>query len=260
MADLGFHVFAGVRKQADADRLQRDGSQHLVPVFIDVTDPESIARAARTVSDDIGDGGLAGLVNNAGVSVGGALEILPIDRLRMQLEINLIGPMAVTQAFLPFIRAAKGRIVNIGSISGRVASPMIGPYAMSKFGLEAFNDSLRRELHPWGIEVSIVEPGAIATPIWDKAISRVDRVLERMPEEQRALYGQHIDGARKAARKMSEEAIPAVTVAKQVHHALTAKKPRTRYLVGKDAKISARMAWLLPDRAMDWIIRKTRGR
>jgi NAD(P)-dependent dehydrogenase (short-subunit alcohol dehydrogenase family) len=188
------------------------------------------------------------------------LELIPIERLRMQLEVNLIGQVAVTQAFVPFLRQTKGRVVNMGSISGRVASPMIGPYAMSKFGLEAFSDSLRRELHPWGIQVSIVEPGAIATPIWDKSIDRVDHVLKVMTEEAKRLYGESIETARKTARKASEEAIPAVYVAKAVHHALTAPKPRTRYLVGKEAKIAARVAWILPDRAMDWIIRKSRGR
>ena len=258
LVDKGFQVFAGVRRQADADRLIRIGSNHLVPLFIDVTESESISKAAETVGTAVGDAGLAGLVNNAGVVVGGPLELIPIERLRMQLEVNLIGQVAVTQTFLPFLRQAKGRVVNMGSISGRIASPMLGPYAMSKFGLEAFSDSLRRELHPWGIHVSIVEPGAIATPIWDKSIDRVDHVLKDMPEEAMRLYGENIEAARTIARKMSDEAIPTTHVAKVVHHALTAPKPRTRYLVGKDAKIAARMAWLIPDRAMDWVIRKSR--
>ena len=257
LVDKGFQVFAGVRKQADADRLSRDGSSHLVPLFIDVTEGQSIAKAAETVRAAVGDAGLLGLVNNAGVVVGGPLELIPIERLRMQLEVNLIGQVAVTQAFAPFLRQAKGRVVNMGSISGLVASPMIGPYAMSKFGLEAFNDSLRRELHPWGIQVSIVEPGAIATPIWDKSIDRVDHVLKDIAEEARRLYGESIEAARKTAHKASEEAIPTIHVAKAVHHALTAPKPLTRYLVGKEAKIAARVAWFLPDRAMDWIIRKS---
>jgi NAD(P)-dependent dehydrogenase (short-subunit alcohol dehydrogenase family) len=212
------------------------------------------------VGKAIGDSGLAGLVNNAGVSVGGPLEFVPLERLRRQLEVNLIGQVAVTQAFLPHLRQAKGRIVNMGSISGRIASPMIGPYSISKFGLEAFSDSLRRELYPWGIHVSLVEAGAIATPIWNKAISRAEQAHKNMPEEARRLYGQSVEAARAAAVKMSEEAIPAHEVAKAVHHALTAPKPRTRYLVGKDAKIAALLAWLFPDRAMDWVIRKLRGK
>lgn len=255
LVDRGFHVFAGVRKPADADRLQSD---HLVPLVIDVTESETISQAAAAVGNVLGDVGLFGLVNNAGVVVGGPLELVPIERLREQLEVNVIGQVAVTQTFLPLLRQAKGRVVNMSSISGRVASPMIGPYAMSKFGLEAFSDSLRRELDPWGIQVSVVEPGAIATPIWDKSIDRVDHVLKDMPEKAKSLYGDDIEASRTAARKMRDEAIPAIHVARVVHHALTAPKPRTRYLIGKDAKMAARVAWLLPDRAMDWIIKKSR--
>jgi NAD(P)-dependent dehydrogenase (short-subunit alcohol dehydrogenase family) len=260
LAERGFKVFAGVRSGSDADRLVGEVGRALVPVFIDVTENETIAKAAEEVGKAIGDDGLTGLVNNAGVSVGGPLEFLPIERLRKQLEVNLIGQVAVTQYFLPHLRRAKGRVVNMGSISGRIASPLIGPYSMSKYGLEAFSDSLRRELYPWGIHVSLVEPGAVATPIWDKATTRAERAIKNMSPEARNLYGQSVEGARRAAVKMSEEAIPADEVAKVVHHALTAPKPRTRYLVGKDAKIAALLAWLLPDRAMDGVIRKVRGR
>jgi NAD(P)-dependent dehydrogenase (short-subunit alcohol dehydrogenase family) len=256
LVDRGFRVFAGVRKQADADRLQ---SERLMPLLIDVTESASIEKARETVGTAVSDVGLAGLVNNAGVVIGGPLELISTERLRTQLEVNLIGQVAVTRVFLQFLRQAKGRVVNMSSISGRIASPLLGPYAMSKFGLEAFSDSLRRELDPWGIHVSIVEPGAIATPIWNKSIDRVDHVLKDMPEKVKSLYGESIEAARTAARKMSDEAIPAIHVAKVVHHALTASKPRTRYLVGKDAKVAARMAWLLPDRALDWIIKKSRG-
>jgi NAD(P)-dependent dehydrogenase (short-subunit alcohol dehydrogenase family) len=256
LAEKGYRVFAGVRKEADADRLSRDIDRKLIPLFLDVTEPEQIAQAAKTV----GDRDLAGLVNNAGVAVGGPLEIVPIERLRMQLEINLIGQVAVTQAFLPHLRRAKGRVINIGSISGRIAMPGMGPYAISKFGLEAFSDSLRRELHPWGIHVSLVEPGAVATPIWKKAIDRVDWALENMPEEARRLYGNSVEAGRAAAVKMSEEAIPVEEVVKVVLHALTAPKPKTRYLVGKETKMAAFADWLLSDRAMDRIIRKIRER
>jgi NAD(P)-dependent dehydrogenase (short-subunit alcohol dehydrogenase family) len=262
LAERGFHVFAGVRKQADADRLLREATsnQSLVPLFIDVAEDESIAKAAVTLGQEVGDGGLTGLVNNAGVVVGGPLELVPIDRLREQLEVNLIGQVAVTQAFLPHLRRTKGRVVNVGSISGRIASPMMGPYSMSKFGLEAFSDSLRRELYPWGIHVSIVEPGAIATPIWEKSLRRAEQAFKGLSEEVKHLYGESFEVGLATAVKMSEQAIPADEVAKVVHRALTATKPRTRYLVGKDAKISARLGWMLPDRAMDWIIRKLRGR
>ena len=253
--DRGFRVFAGFRSESDGKRLGSVGSDRLVPLPIDVTNAESIASAANTVSTAIGDGQLFGLVNNAGVAVGGPLELVPIERLRMQLEVNVIGPAAVTQAFLALVRRAKGRIVNIGSISGRIASPMVGPYSISKFGLEAFSDSLRRELHPWGIRVVLVDPGAIATPIWQKSIDRAAQVLQTIPEEARSLYGEKIEQGRAVAVRMSEKAIPAVEVARIVHRALTAARPRTRYLVGREARIAALLAWLLPDRALDWILR-----
>ncbi|MGW8180047.1 MAG: SDR family NAD(P)-dependent oxidoreductase [bacterium] len=259
LSKRGFQVFATVRKQSDGDRLVAKASGGLVPLLVDVTKNETIVEAAKTVSREVGDRGLSGLVNNAGVAVGGPLELIPIDRLRMQLEVNLVGQIAVTQAFAPLLRQAKGRIVNMSSISGRIASPMIGPYAISKFALEAFSDSLRRELFPWGISVSVIEPGAISTPIWQKSIGRVDDVLEKMPKEARELYGASIDEARSAAVRMSDNAIPATEVAKSVYQALTASRPRTRYIVGKDAKIIAMLAWLLPDRTMDWIMRRAKG-
>jgi NAD(P)-dependent dehydrogenase (short-subunit alcohol dehydrogenase family) len=178
----------------------------------------------------------------------------------MQLEINVIGQVAVTQAFLPHLRRAKGRVINVGSISGRIAMPMVGPYAMSKFGLEAFSDSLRRELYPWGIHVSLVEPGAVATPIWKKSIDRVDRVLKSLPDEAQQLYGSSVEAGREAAVKAAQEAIPVEEVVKVVLHALTAPKPKTRYLVGREAKMAAFADWLLSDRAMDRMIRKIRER
>ncbi len=203
----------------------------------------------------VGEEGLAGLVNNAGIGVSDPLEFLPMADIRRQFDVNLFGQVEVTQAFVPMIRQERGRIVNMSSISGRMAAPMLGPYAMSKFALEAFSDSLRRELRPWGIHVSVVEPGAIATPIWSKALDQAP-APEAVPEAARELYGKSIAALRDAARKMSEGAIPAVEVAKVVHRALTAAKPKTRYLVGPDAKMTGRLVSLLPDRALDWIVRK----
>lgn len=255
----GFRVIAGVRKKADGDRLLQAASGDLEPLHIDVTESDTITAAAKQVADRVGEGGLAGLVNNAGISVGGALELIPIKELREQLEVNLIGQVAMTQAFLPLIRRATGRIVNMGSISGRFAAPLLGPYAMSKFGLRAFNDSLRRELHLWGIHVSLVEPGAIATPIWEKSMKRADATFQDFDEKSRELYAPMVTPMRQLAAKSSEESIPAEAVAEVVHHALTAEKPRTHYLVGRDAKWTARMVWLLPQRAMDWMIRKRLG-
>jgi NAD(P)-dependent dehydrogenase (short-subunit alcohol dehydrogenase family) len=256
--ERGFRVFAGVRTEADAGKLRNESSERLMPVLIDVTDLGKIDKAVEAIEQEVGEKGLDGLVNNAGISVAGALEFLPLQDLRRQFDVNLFGQVAVTQAFLGMIRRARGRVVNMSSVSGRLAAPFLGPYAMSKFALEAFSDSLRRELHPWGIQVSVVEPGAIATPIWDKAQKRAPK-SDEIPEAVKRLYGKSIAAMRELAVKMSQDAAPAIEVAKAVHHALTAARPKTRYLVGPDAKMTGRMVRLLPDRALDWMTRKHMG-
>src|SRR2546429_6668900 len=162
---LGFAIFAGVRNQSDADSLRGAGSGRTQPVMLDVTEPESIASALRIV-DEAATAGLSGLVNNAGISVGGPLEFVEIDEWRRGLEVNFIGQVAVTQAALPALRKARGRIVNMTSIGGRLASPFLGPYNASKYALEAVTDSLRLELRQFGVAVAAIEPGAVATPIW----------------------------------------------------------------------------------------------
>jgi NAD(P)-dependent dehydrogenase (short-subunit alcohol dehydrogenase family) len=255
----GFKVLAGVRKSEDGDRLREAASNDLTPILIDVTRCHSIAVASEEVHRQVGETGLHGLVNNAGVSVNAPLEFLSLDDLRMQLEVNLIGQVAVTQALLPLLRRAKGRVVNVGSISGRVASPMFGPYCMSKFGLSAFSDSLRRELRPWGIKVSLVEPGAVATPIWQKSFNRFEDTVKKLPERAHELYGPSMAALRKAAEDMSDAAIPVEEVTKVVASALTVANPRTRYLVGPDAKLMARISWLLPDKILDWLLLKRLG-
>jgi NAD(P)-dependent dehydrogenase (short-subunit alcohol dehydrogenase family) len=251
---LGLRIFAGVRKQADADALQRKASARLTPIFVDVTDVDSIAAAANTVGAAVGEAGVTGLVNNAGIGVGGPLEFLPLVELRTQLEVNVIGQIAVTQAFLPLLRRGQGRVVNMSSISGRLALPFFGPYAASKFALEALTDSLRVELRPWGIEVVAVEPGTIATPIWNKSMSRADEMISNLPERARNLYDPSLIELRKAVARASQQGIPAEKVAKVVAHALLAKRPKTRYVVGRDARLVTLVAKFLPDRLRDWLI------
>ncbi len=249
----GFRVFASVRREKDAADLPG-----ATPVLLDVESSESIRAASEAVAGALEDGALEGLVNNAGIAVSGPLEFLEMSDLRRQFEVNLFGQVAVTQAFLPFLRRAKeGRIVNMSSISGRITAPLLGPYSMSKFALEAFSDALRRELEPFGLSVSVVEPGAIKTPIWDKGLDSSKERIARMPERVRELYGRPIETLRQRAQEMSERGAPAEKVAQAVHHALTAARPKTRYLVGFDAKITAKLAWLLPDRAMDRLMRRT---
>jgi NAD(P)-dependent dehydrogenase (short-subunit alcohol dehydrogenase family) len=248
LRELGFDVVGGVRKDEDAERLRGRG---LRPVKLDVTDQEQI-RAAR---EELGSGPLAGLVNNAGIAVAAPLEFLPIDQLRRQLEVNLIGQVAVTQAFLPALRAAPGRIVNVGSIGGRVALPMVAPYAASKFGLEGISDSLRRELRPQGIEVIVIEPGGVKTPIWRKGNELASEMTDGMPPDAERLYGKLVTAMRRQAAQIeSYRGIDPRVVAETIGEALTTERPRTRYLVGRDAKLRARMAKVLPDRVMDRLI------
>ena len=255
-AERGMIVFAGVRDLKACDALQARAGDAIIPLELEVTDVDSIKRAAEVVARRVGDAGLYGLVNNAGIAIGSPLELIPIAQLRRQLEINVIGQIAVTQAMLPLLRRARGRIVNMGSIAGRGTIPMMGPYSASKHALEALTDALRLELYPWGIEVSIIEPGAIATPIWDKSLRISLDVEAEMSAEGKKLYGAAAQRIREAVGHAAARAIPADAVGKAVLHALTAKQPKTRYLVGRDAKLRAVMLRWLPDRLQDWILKQ----
>jgi len=257
LAGLGFNVFAGVRKDADAQRI---AGPRIEPLIIDVADDASVAAAAEQVRGAVAGAGLAGLVNNAGIAVAGPLEFMPLGEFQRQLEVNVTGVLRSTQAMLPLIRqGSRGRIVNISSIGGRVAAPMVGPYAASKFAVEGLSDSLRRELRPWGIHVALIEPGAVATPIWDKSIAAGDQIRAESPPEAERLYGEVIEAIRKQAQKNAVDGVPPKEAAEAVAHALTADKPKTRYLVGRDAKVRGPMAKLMPDRMMDAAIARVLG-
>jgi NAD(P)-dependent dehydrogenase (short-subunit alcohol dehydrogenase family) len=241
MAARGWLVLAGVRRLGDAP-------PGTTEVILDVTDPDAVAALGKTAT---GAGelsvGLDGLVDNAGIGISAPLENLPLDELRRQLEVNVVGQLAVTQAVLPALRAARGRIVIMGSIGGRSALPFLGGYAMTKHALEAMADSFRVELAPDGIEVSIVEPGTIATAIWTKPQPLADGVSDR--------YRARIDRFRRFAAARSSKAAPVDLVADAVEHALTAQRPRTRYVVGRDARIRATIE-RLPDRLRDRLYRR----
>jgi NAD(P)-dependent dehydrogenase (short-subunit alcohol dehydrogenase family) len=210
------------------------------------------------VAGVVGETGLLGLVNNAGIAVGGPLEFLPIAEIRQQFEVNVIGQIAVTQAFLSLLRQGQGRIINMSSISGRVATPFLGPYAASKFALEALTDALRLELQPWGIKVISIQPGSIATPIWDKSITKGDEIVSSLATQAKTLYGSTLTLVRQALVATGRRGIPAEEVAKVVAQALLDKRPKTRYLVGRDAKQGALLAKLLPDPWRDWLILRQR--
>lgn len=252
----GMTVFAGVRTQEADEALRRQGGKRLIPIRLDVTDADSIRQAERVVRETVGLTGLSGLVNNAGIAVGSPLEVVPIEALRSQLEVNVIGQVMVTQAFLPLLRLARGRIVNMGSIAGRGTIPVMGPYSASKHALEALTDALRLELQPWGLHVSIVEPGAIATPIWEKSAKTGNEIAASAGPAAVALYADLISRVKDRVAQAANGAISADVVAQAVLHALTAAKPKTRYLVGSDAKIRAVMLKWLPDRMQDWILTK----
>ncbi len=251
---LGFTVWAGVRSHGDGEALARTASPRLRALLLDVTDPASIAEARRTIAEGTGGSGLAALVNNAGISVAGPLELLPLAEVRTQFEVNVIGALAVTQALLPLLRSARGRIVNISSIAGLAATPFLGAYCGSKFALEAMSDALRLELAPWGIQVSLVEPGAIQSQIWQRATMSATRTLGGVAPEALALYAQPLSRLHEVMAGAAARAIPADVVADVVARAILASCPRTRYLVGKDARFRALLKRILPDRVQDRLL------
>lgn len=250
----GWRVFAGVRREEDAESLRAEGSDRLIPVMLDVTDAAQVAAAAGLLGDAVGESGLDGLVNNAGIAVLSPLETIPLDDFRRQIEVNLTGQVAVTQAMLPLVRRASGRVVFVSSIGGRMALPFGAPYHAAKFGVEAVADCLRQELAPWEIDVAVIEPGSIDTPIWERGERIADEVAARAPAAQEELYGATIERFRAAVRRTAERGIAPEKVARAVAHALTARRPRTRYLVGADAHGQALASRLLPDRAFDWVV------
>lgn len=254
---LGWEVFAGVRRDEDGKKLQEKSTARLRPVFVDVCDVASIDAAVAAIGEKVGDKGLTALVNNAGIGVGGPVEYLPIEEWRRQLDVNVIGQVAVTKAVLPLIRksGSRGRIVFIGSVGGRVASPFVAPYAASKHAIEAIAESMRHELASTGMRIVVVEPGAVRTPIWDKAETAADEIEASLPPEGLERYAGAIDGLRNMLRFQARTGIDPGVVAKVVERAVTSTQPSARYLVGKDAKGMALIARVLPDRARDAVLR-----
>ena len=259
LAAAGMHVYAGVREDAAGAALRAHNAALITPLHIDVTDADSIAAAVATLDAQLGDAGLNGLINNAGIAIGGPLEVLPMKEIRRQFDVNVFGALAVTQAFLPQLRRARGRIVNMGSIAGRIALPFLGPYCMSKSALRAMTHALRLEVDAWGIDVALVEPGAIATPIWKKSNAAADVMQATLQNDTLAHYSRHLEGIRRVIAKAEEQAISADAVARAVEHALTAARPKTEYLVGNDARMRAAINAVLPqflqDRLHRWFLK-----
>jgi NAD(P)-dependent dehydrogenase (short-subunit alcohol dehydrogenase family) len=256
LAARGFHVLAGVRRQEDADRL---AAERIEPVILDITEPGQVAATAERVAAAEEGRRLAALVNNAGIAVNAPVETIPMAEWRRQFEVNFFGQVAMTQALLPALLAARGRVVNVSSIGGRVAGPTYGAYSASKFALEAMSDALRREVGRFGVRVIVIEPGAVATPIWGKGIATAQELGATWSEEQRARYGDLAAAALEQAAAQDEDGIDPSEVGRVIADAIEDPKPRTRYLVGRDAKVLARIARVLPDRAVDRLIARNLG-
>jgi NAD(P)-dependent dehydrogenase (short-subunit alcohol dehydrogenase family) len=256
LAGAGWDVFAGVRRAEDGEALAADGSAggRVTPVTLDITDAEQVAALADTLPQR-----LDAVVNNAGIVVGGPVEGVPLDDLRRQLEVNLVGQVAVTQATMARLREARGRIVFVSSLSGRVATPMTGPYNASKFALEGVVDALRMELRPWGVRAVLVEPAQTDTDMWRDANSSLDESVAALAPEQRELYAKHIEGWRKSIPRSQKMASSVDGVAATIETALTAKRPRARYVVGAGPRIQGVMARLTPTAAMDAVLRAATG-
>ncbi len=250
LAREGYVVYAGVRADADAARAAAV-HERIRPLKLDVTDAESIAAAVRVV--EAGGHALRALVGNAGIAVAGPLEFLPVDQLRRQFEVNVFGAVAVAQAFLPQLRASRGRLVFVGSISGRLSVPFIAPYSASKFALRAIADALRTELRGAGIAVSLIEPGSVKTPIWQKGRDSRTALVEMLGPRAAEHYGAQIDAVFAQTEREERAGMPVADVSRAVLHAIASAKPKPAYLLGGSARAESIIAMLPPglrDRAI----------
>ena len=258
LTQRGFHVFGSVRRPADAERLAAAFGQAVTPLVFDVTDEAAVRAAARTVEATLDGRPLAGLVNNAGVAVAGPLIHLPVDEFRKQLEVNLTGVVIATQAFAPLLGARSpapkdpGRIVNISSVGGKTANPFMAPYCVTKFGLEGLSESLRRELLPFGVDVVVIAPGAVATPIWDKADETDTSAYAG------TVYAPALDRLRAYMLSIGKSGLPPERIGRAVHAALTVARPKVRYTITPQP-MQMLMADLLPKRTLDRIVGKRLG-
>ncbi len=252
LAHNGYTVYAGVRKEGDRERLEAEHAR-IHPIILDVTVPADVARAVQTVRE-AGDT-LVGLVNNAGIAVAGPLEFLPLEALRLQFEVNTIAPIAMAQAALPLLRESRGRIVNIGSIAGRLSAPFVGPYSASKAAIASLTDALRQELARFGIAVSLLEFASVKTPIWEKGRAGRDALVASMPPQAMSLYGGLADAVVAQTEVEEREGMDPQVIAATVLAALRASKPRERYVIGRKARIQA-VAAILPPSTRDRLVKQ----
>src|SRR2546423_1980120 len=251
LAGAGWDVFAGVRSDADAEALRAD---RITPLLLDITSSERVAALGGALPDR-----LDAVVNNAGIVVNGPVEAVPVDELRRPLEVNVVGQVAVTQAVLPQLRASRGRVIFVSSLSGRVSTPMTGAYNASKFALEGLADALRMELRPWGIRVVLIEPAQTDTDLWRKADEALDESVAALSPEHRELYAKHLDGARRMIPRSQRMASSVDGVAAAIERALTARRPRARYVVGVGPRVQGALAQVTPTCALDAALRAATG-
>jgi len=257
LARRGFHVLAGVRTRQDAERLASD---NIEPVIVDITDEGQVAALADRVAHDPLGRRLGAVVNNAGVALNAPVEAIPLAEWRRHFDVNFFGHVAVVQALLPaLIAGGDGRLVNVSSIGGRVAFPTYGAYAASKFALEALSDVLRREVSRLGVKVIVIEPGTIATPMWGKGMATMDELAATMTADQHARYGDLIAAMRKQAEGQAGSGIQPLRAATVIADAIQSRKPRTRYLVGRDAQLLAGIVGVLSDRMVDRLVARNLG-
>jgi NAD(P)-dependent dehydrogenase (short-subunit alcohol dehydrogenase family) len=255
LASKGFQVYAGVRKEADAEHLERHVVGQCTPVLLDVADEQQVDEVVARIDGEVGAAGLHGVVNNAGIAKGGPLEYLSLADWRQQLDVNVLGVVAVTKACMPLLRRApSGRIVVIGSMSGKVGAPLMAPYTASKFAVEGLADALRMELRGTSMHVSLIEPGAVRTAIWEKGRAEAARLRAELPPEALEHYGAQVDAIEKGIEMQDRNGVPPVKVAEAIEHALSADRPRSRYPVGKDAWAGSVISRVLPDRAIDAVV------
>ena len=258
LAENGFHVFAGVRRAKDGEVVRAQAPQAVTPVILDVTDESAISAAATTVAEVVGDRGLAGLVNNAGIAKPAPIEFQPIADFREQLEVNLFGPVAMVQAFLPLIRRGGGRIVNVGSVGGILVLPLNGAYSASKFGIRAVTDALRLELRQWKIHVSLIEVAPVKTAIFGKTYAELDGLEQKLGETGHNCTRSRSPRSGRSTEKAAADADPPLVIAKAIANALTSDKPKTKYLAGHGGRAVA-VAAALPDRARDRALARELG-
>lgn len=257
LANNGYHVYAGVRRDEDGESLLADAAgarPRLTPLLLDVTDSDQIATAAKRVRAELGERALRGVVNNAGIAVAAPLEFLSLDDLRNQFEVNVIGQVAMAQAFLPLLRDHTGRLVFVGSVSGLVSTRLLGAYSASKFALEAVGDAFRRELKPHNVRVSLVEPGRIATPIWGKSLEDGRARMSAMPPEADWYYGELVDELQDGVSNAATDGTKPELVARAVQRALTDRRSRTRYFVGPDAHVVNVLRRVMSDPLLDRLV------